>query len=137
MARQRRTHPCPACASREYDHGGCSVCADTGRVSQSVSTAWYHRHKSLPELAYDLYELVNRIPPLAMEIMREVRDPVVLFLGCMLHDAGKGRGGSHSKKGAELVPVRRPFRTRHFVGSSAFRPRRDLPSNSEVPFAVA
>jgi [protein-PII] uridylyltransferase len=42
--------------------------------------------------------------PLATELIREVRDPLVLFLGCLLHDIGKGRGGGHSQKGADLVP---------------------------------
>lgn len=40
--------------------------------------------------------------PLATELMREVRDPTVLYLGCVLHDIGKGRGGGHSEKGAAL-----------------------------------
>jgi [protein-PII] uridylyltransferase len=42
--------------------------------------------------------------PFPTELMQEVRDPVVLFLGCILHDIGKGRGGSHSARGARLVP---------------------------------
>lgn len=42
--------------------------------------------------------------PLASELIREVRSPPVLFLGCILHDIGKGRGGAHSAKGARLVP---------------------------------
>ncbi len=43
--------------------------------------------------------------PLATEVMREVRSPAVLFLGCILHDTGKGRGGEHSEKGAGMVPA--------------------------------
>jgi [protein-PII] uridylyltransferase len=43
--------------------------------------------------------------PLATQLMREVRRPCVLFLGCILHDVGKGRGGGHSQKGADLVPA--------------------------------
>ncbi|MEX2205126.1 MAG: [protein-PII] uridylyltransferase [Myxococcota bacterium] len=42
--------------------------------------------------------------PLATELMREVRNPVWLYLGCILHDIGKGRGGGHSGKGATLIP---------------------------------
>src|SRR5262249_51780653 len=38
--------------------------------------------------------------PLATELMREVRNPLWLYLGCLLHDIGKGRGGGHSGKGA-------------------------------------
>ncbi len=41
---------------------------------------------------------------LPSELMREVRDPRVLFLGCILHDIGKGRGGGHSQQGAGLTP---------------------------------
>jgi [protein-PII] uridylyltransferase len=37
--------------------------------------------------------------------MREVRNPVWLYLGCILHDIGKGRGGGHSGKGASLIPA--------------------------------
>ncbi|HXX47312.1 MAG TPA: [protein-PII] uridylyltransferase, partial [Myxococcota bacterium] len=43
--------------------------------------------------------------PLATELMREVRNPVLLYLGCILHDIGKGRGGGHSGKGASMVPT--------------------------------
>ena len=43
--------------------------------------------------------------PLATELMREVRNPVWLYLACVLHDIGKGRGGGHSGKGAALVPA--------------------------------
>jgi [protein-PII] uridylyltransferase len=42
--------------------------------------------------------------PLPSALMREVRAPAVLFLGCILHDIGKGRGGGHSQKGATMVP---------------------------------
>jgi [protein-PII] uridylyltransferase len=43
--------------------------------------------------------------PLATQLMREVRRPFPLFLGCILHDVGKGRGGGHSQRGADLVEV--------------------------------
>ena len=42
--------------------------------------------------------------PLATELVREVADPALLFLACVLHDIGKGRGGGHSARGAALVP---------------------------------
>ena len=35
------------------------------------------------------------------ELMRAVDDRPVLFLGCLLHDIGKGLGGDHSQLGAE------------------------------------
>jgi len=43
--------------------------------------------------------------PLATELMREVRNPVLLYLGCILHDIGKGHGGGHSGKGAAMIPT--------------------------------
>ena len=43
--------------------------------------------------------------PLPTALMREVRSPAVLFIGCILHDIGKGRGGGHSQKGATMVPA--------------------------------
>lgn len=43
--------------------------------------------------------------PLATELVREVRRPFVLYLSCILHDIGKGRGGGHSAKGAALIPA--------------------------------
>jgi [protein-PII] uridylyltransferase len=40
-----------------------------------------------------------RAMPELSELMREVDDRPVLFLGCLLHDIGKGFGGDHSSKG--------------------------------------
>jgi [protein-PII] uridylyltransferase len=40
-----------------------------------------------------------RAMPELSELMREVEDRGVLFLGCLLHDIGKGFGGGHSDKG--------------------------------------
>jgi [protein-PII] uridylyltransferase len=39
--------------------------------------------------------------PELTELMRAVDDRPVLFLGCLLHDIGKGLGGDHSALGAE------------------------------------
>jgi len=41
--------------------------------------------------------------PELTELMQEVDDRAVLFLGCLLHDIGKGFGGQHSEKGAHLA----------------------------------
>ena len=40
-----------------------------------------------------------RAMPELTELMQEVDDRPVLFLGCLLHDIGKGFGGDHSNKG--------------------------------------
>jgi [protein-PII] uridylyltransferase len=41
--------------------------------------------------------------PVLTDMMRSVEDRAVLFLGCLLHDIGKGMGGDHSSKGAQLA----------------------------------
>lgn len=46
-----------------------------------------------------------RAMPELTELMREVEDRPALFLGCLLHDIGKGFGGDHSNKG--VVRARR------------------------------
>jgi [protein-PII] uridylyltransferase len=43
--------------------------------------------------------------PLATELMREEVAPFEIYLACLLHDIGKGLGGGHSQKGADMVPV--------------------------------
>lgn len=40
-----------------------------------------------------------RAMPELTDLMREVEDRAALFLGCLLHDIGKGFGGDHSSKG--------------------------------------
>jgi len=48
----------------------------------------------------------SRAMPELTEIMQEVDDRPVLFLGCLLHDIGKGFGGDHSNKGViRAVPA--------------------------------
>lgn len=41
-----------------------------------------------------------RTMPELTELMQEVDDRPALYLGCLLHDIGKGFGGHHSRKGA-------------------------------------
>jgi [protein-PII] uridylyltransferase len=41
--------------------------------------------------------------PELTEMMRAAPDRPALFLGCLLHDIGKGKGGDHSDRGAELA----------------------------------
>ncbi|HKC50890.1 MAG TPA: [protein-PII] uridylyltransferase [Myxococcota bacterium] len=76
---------------------------------------------------------------LATELMREVRSPVLLYLGCILHDIGKGHGGGHSGKGAAMIPglARRlglsseeaailEFLVQHHLTMSAMAEQRDV-----------
>lgn len=43
--------------------------------------------------------------PLLTEVMRDVDNVEVLYLGMLLHDIGKGRGGDHPVKGADMLPA--------------------------------
>jgi [protein-PII] uridylyltransferase len=47
-------------------------------------------------------ELMAQEPELSRE-MRDLKDPLPLYLGMLLHDAGKGMGGNHSEKGRLLM----------------------------------
>jgi [protein-PII] uridylyltransferase len=77
--------------------------------------------------------------PELSDLMRSVDDRAVLFLGCLLHDIGKGLGGDHSEKGAAraeacarrlgLAPervARVVFLVRHHLLMSHLAQRRDL-----------
>jgi [protein-PII] uridylyltransferase len=77
--------------------------------------------------------------PELTDLMRSTDDRAVLFLGCLLHDIGKGLGGDHSEKGAAraercaarlgLSPERTArvvFLVRHHLLMSHLAQRRDL-----------
>ena len=77
--------------------------------------------------------------PELTDLMRSVDDREVLFLGCLLHDIGKGFGGEHSEKGAlraqacverlGLAPERVErvvFLVRHHLLMSHLAQRRDF-----------
>ena len=79
------------------------------------------------------------VPDLTALIQNEVPDKAVLYLGCLLHDIGKGLGGDHSEKGFErarrtverlgLSPVRAArvcFLVKHHLFMSHVAQRRDL-----------
>jgi [protein-PII] uridylyltransferase len=77
--------------------------------------------------------------PELTELVRSVDDRAALFLGCLLHDIGKGFGGDHSARGTEraahsvarlgLAPERQArvlFLVRHHLLMSHLAQRRDL-----------
>jgi [protein-PII] uridylyltransferase len=77
--------------------------------------------------------------PEITELMHAVDDRAVLFLGCLLHDVGKGFGGDHSERGVErsrqcvarlgLSPERQErvlFLVRYHLLMSHLAQRRDL-----------
>jgi len=77
--------------------------------------------------------------PELTRLMRSVDDRAALFLGCLLHDIGKGFGGEHSEKGATLARCcverlglapdrieRVVFLVRHHLLMSHLAQRRDL-----------
>jgi [protein-PII] uridylyltransferase len=45
----------------------------------------------------------ERALPGLTDLVRSAEDRLVLFLGCLLHDVGKGWGGDHSRRGAEIA----------------------------------
>jgi [protein-PII] uridylyltransferase len=47
-------------------------------------------------------DLLEEEPELS-RAMRDLEDPLPLYLGMLLHDAGKGMGGNHSEKGRGLM----------------------------------
>ena len=77
--------------------------------------------------------------PELTDLMHATTDRVVLYLGCLLHDIGKGYGGDHSNKGADrsracverlgLDPERAErviFLVKHHLLMSHLAQRRDL-----------
>ncbi len=81
----------------------------------------------------------ERAFPELTDLMRSVSDLLVLYLGCLLHDVGKGRGGDHPEIGARLAwgclerlglsrerLARAVFIVRHHLWMAHVAQRRDL-----------
>lgn len=70
-----------------------------------VYTVDVHTLRALRRLyALRAGDLVDVEPELG-RLMADLEDPLALFLGMLLHDAGKGMGGDHSVRGKELMAV--------------------------------
>jgi [protein-PII] uridylyltransferase len=81
----------------------------------------------------------ERALPELTELVRNTKDLTTLYLGCLLHDIGKGRGGDHSIRGVDLARTllgrlglpeeqceRALFIVRHHLTMSHIAHRRDL-----------
>jgi [protein-PII] uridylyltransferase len=83
----------------EWDHITCrwqhvmyhtyTVDVHTTFLVEELRRLWRGKYETgLPELT---------------ELVRSVEDRVVLFLGCLFHDIGKGLGGNHSQRGVGIT----------------------------------
>ncbi len=84
------------------------------------------------------YEYEDRFP-LLTKIGESIVRRHILFLACLFHDMGKGRGGSHAQKGAAMIPgiaerlgladsekEQLEFLVRHHLAMVEFSQKRDL-----------
>ena len=84
------------------------------------------------------YEYEKKFP-LLTKVTETLVKRHVLFLACLFHDMGKGRGGSHAQKGAAMIPKiaarlglsdsdaeQLEFLVRHHLAMVHFSQRRDL-----------
>ena len=82
-----------------------------GRVTCLVQHDLYHRYtvdehtlRAL-EILDELYDSRSKTTERYREIYRTVSDPLVLHLGLLFHDIGKGLGGGHTEKGVRIAEV--------------------------------
>jgi len=83
---------------------------DFGRVVAQMQYDMYH-HYTVDEHTIRAIGLLSQIEngdladdhPLATKIIQQVISRRVLYVGVLLHDIAKGRGGDHSKLGAEVA----------------------------------
>jgi [protein-PII] uridylyltransferase len=82
-----------------------------GRVTFLVQHDLFHRY-TVDEHTLRAVEALDEIAagkePVARpfgRILDEVEDAAPLYLGMLLHDIGKGRGGGHVERGASLAPA--------------------------------
>jgi [protein-PII] uridylyltransferase len=68
-----------------------------------IYTVDEHTLRAVRRLEQLLHGEFKRAAPLLTQVMREVDGIEVLYLAMLFHDAGKGMGGDHSNKGADLA----------------------------------
>ena len=81
-----------------------------GRVSFLVQHDFFHRY-TVDEHTLRAIEAIDEVATATEKVARpfgrvldEIEDTVALYLGMLLHDVGKGRGGGHSERGARMAP---------------------------------
>ena len=80
------------------------------RVTFLVQHDYYHRY-TVDEHTLTAIDALDRVaapavdPALAplRQVLDEVAQPAALYLGLLMHDIGKGRGGGHVRKGARIA----------------------------------
>jgi [protein-PII] uridylyltransferase len=82
-----------------------------GRVSFLVQHDLFHRY-TVDEHTLRAVEAIDEVAAGEAQearpfgrVLDEVEDAAPLYLGMLLHDIGKGRGGGHVERGASLVPA--------------------------------
>jgi [protein-PII] uridylyltransferase len=87
-----------------------AVLPEFGRITARHQHDLYHAYTVDVHSLFALRELYSlragermaEAPELS-RLMRDLKDPLPLYLGMLFHDAGKGLGGSHSERGRELM----------------------------------
>jgi [protein-PII] uridylyltransferase len=81
-----------------------------GRVTFLVQHDFFHRY-TVDEHTLRAIEALDDVASGRSELLRpmgrvfdEIEDAAPLYLGLLLHDVGKGRGGGHVERGARLAP---------------------------------
>jgi [protein-PII] uridylyltransferase len=81
-----------------------------GRISFLVQHDFFHRY-TVDEHTLRAIEALDEVAAGASaevrpfgRVLDEVEDAAPLYLGMLLHDIGKGRGGGHVQKGARMAP---------------------------------
>jgi [protein-PII] uridylyltransferase len=68
-----------------------------------IYTVDEHTLRAVYRLEQLLHGEFKHETPLLTQVMRDVDDVEILYLAMLFHDAGKGRGGDHSNRGAEMA----------------------------------